>query len=148
MAKKTIVLSRDVSNVPGLAAAAAITPGMLIEETSAGKLQAHSAEGGYALPCFAIEDTNQNQAIGDAYAADEEVQNRIFKSGEIVYAWLKAGVAVTRGETLMSAGDGTLIGVADAGSGVVVKTVVGFAQTALDLSASGAVNTRIAVRVL
>lgn len=148
MAKKTIVLSQMVKTIGGLSAAAAITPGHLIEETSAGKLQKHSTAGGYALPVFAIEDTNQGTGIDSDYAVGEEVQTRIFQAGDVVNAFIQAGVDVARGEKLISAGDGTLIGVGDAASGVTVSDVVGYAKEALDLTASGAVASRVAVVIL
>lgn len=131
-----------------LRAAAALTPGHLIERTAADKVQVHATEGGFAERAFAVEDALQGKTIDDAYALDDLVSYNLVKPGSEVQAWLKAGENVAIGAKLVSAGDGTLIAEGSVASGVTVKQVIGIATEALDLSASGAVDTRIDIRVL
>lgn len=131
-----------------LVAAAAITPGHLIEVTSAGKFQVHSTEGGYAERCFATEDALQGNTISDAYSTGDQVMGYLALPGDEIYAWLKAGEDIDIGDELISDGDGTLIENGSEASGTTVKQVVAIATEALDLSGSGAVTTRLKVRVL
>lgn len=132
-------------------AGAALTPGHLIEAYNASgtkKVRKHSTEGGYAERGFALEDALQGREIDTAYAADERVSYVLAAPGDVVYAYLKAGENVAIGAKLISAGDGTLIAEGSASSGTTVKQIIGQAEEALDLSASGATDTRLAVRVL
>ncbi len=144
--KKMILLKRDELEFTKIAAAA-ITPGHLVEVTSAGKVQKHSTEGGYAERFVASELVYSGKSIDDAYAANDEVVVKALRSGDVAYMYIKAGVGVVVGEKLISAGDGTLKGVADATSGGVVKDVIAVATEAVDLTASGAVATRTPVRI-
>lgn len=89
-------------------AVAAITPGMLIELTSAGEVQAHSNAGQNVLPMFAAEDELQGKGIDDDYAADDKVQCWIPGRGCIVYAILADGNDVNPGDFLESNGAGLL----------------------------------------
>jgi hypothetical protein len=129
-------------------AAGTITPGMLVLRGSAGTLVAHSAEAGYAERAFAIEDALQGRPISTNYTSGELVLYNLELPGNVVNALLKAGNNYLVGDQLVSAGDGTLIVLAQISSGVTVKQVIGVVETALDLSASGAVNTRTPVRIL
>lgn len=139
-------------------ASEAITPGHLVElVTSSGrKTRKHATEGGYAERTFALEDPLQgktafsveSRTIDDAYAADEKVQVGVVAPGCKVWAWLKAGENVALNAQLISAGDGTLIAAGSISTGGTVQQIVAIAEEALDLSASGAVDTRIKVRVL
>lgn len=128
-------------------AAAALNPGHLVEVTSANKVQKHSTEGGYAERFVALEYVYTGGSIDDAYASGDEVVVRSLQSNDVAYMYIKAGVDVAVGEALISAGDGTLIGESDAGSGVTVKQIIGYATAAVDLTASGAVATRTNVRI-
>lgn len=129
-------------------AAGTIKPGMLIEETSAAKFQAHSTEGGYAMRLFAVEDALQGNTLNNDYSADDLVSANVELPGNEVFAYLAAGENVSIGTKLISAGDGTLIAEASAGSGVTVKQAIGIAREAKDLSGSGAVDTKIRVMLL
>ena len=53
---KSIKLKDYVGVMNEAVAAKTITPGMLLELTSAGKVQAHSVEGGDAMPMIAFEN--------------------------------------------------------------------------------------------
>jgi hypothetical protein len=129
-----------------------IKPGHLVEvHTSTGrKLRKHATAKGFAERAFAVEDplqgktaaSGQARGIDDAYVATEIVQYNISSPGARVSAWLKAGENVAIGDKLVSAGDGTL---QETSSGDL--DVVAIADEALDLSASGAVATRIDVRI-
>ena len=129
-------------------AAATISPGMLIEKTSAGKYQAHSTEGGRALLRFAEVDALQGNGLDTDYSADDRVTAVVEEAGNSVQAFLKAGENVAIGAKLISAGDGTLIAEASASSGVTVKQVIAEAYEAKDLSGSGAVATLMRVTLL
>lgn len=145
MAKNTIKLKDYLKVVEEYVAAGTITPGMLIEVTSAGKVQAHDSENGELLPVmFANEDEFQGQEIDDDYKSDDMVQCWIPQRGDMVYAILKAGEDVSQGDSLTSNGDGTLRGEDSGDSG----GIVGVATEDLDLSGSGAEDSRIIVRVV
>jgi len=127
-------------------AVAAITPGMLLELTSAGKVQAHSSAGGNALPMFATEDALQGRSIDDAYVADDPVQVWVPGRGDIVLGILADGENVAIGDYLESNGDGKLkkhvadvesFESAEAGSITVYPNqIVGQAIEAVDISDS------------
>ncbi len=131
-------------------ASGVIQPGMLVELTSAtaDTVRAHAAEGGRAERMFAVEDALQGNTIDDNYASGDLVMLCIALPGSSVFAILKAGENVAKGAKLVSAGDGTLIAESSVASGTTVEQVIAVAKEALDLSASGAANTRLAVRVL
>lgn len=85
-----------------------ITPGMLVER-AAGGVQAHSTAGGPANPHFANEFGFTGGEIGDDYATDDQVVFTTYVPGSGVYAIVAAGAAaITEGDLLASAGDGTL----------------------------------------
>jgi len=90
------------------ATAVAITPGMLLELTNAGTVQAHSTLGGNVLQMFALEDEMQGKGINDNYAASDKIQVVIPRRGDIVYAILADDQDVDIGDFLESNGDGFL----------------------------------------
>lgn len=135
-------------------ASGAVTPGHLIEQTSAalslgnGTAKVHATEGGHAERIFATEDALQGKLISDAYTSAALMMAAVAEPGAEVNAWLKSGENVSIGDKLISAGDGTLIADGSEGSGTTVYQIVGYSMEAVNLSASGAVDTRIVVRVL
>lgn len=144
------------------ATAVAINPGMLIELTSADKVQAHATAGGNVLPMFALEDELQGNDLNDAYAVSAKIQAWVPQRGEVVQAVLADGETAVIGSLLESNGDGYLrvhVPVtADSDDAIIVvpNPIVGIALVALDLSdSSGAetedallgFNKRIAVRL-
>lgn len=145
----TIKLKKYSDVIEELVAASAITPGMLVEEASTGKAQAHSTAGGNAVVMFALEDELQGKEIDDDYAADDPVQIWVPYRGDQVNAILVDGESVAIGDLLESNGDGTLRKLA---SGEPIAQ----AREALDLSdssggeESGALgyNKRIKIRVM
>jgi hypothetical protein len=129
-------------------AADTVKPGYLIELTSAGTVQAHSEEGGVAERAFAVEDTVQGNDVDDSYSAADRVQYNIENRGNEVFAYIKAGEDIDIGDKLVSAGDGTLIEAAPASSGALDNDYIAVALEALDLTGSGAVATRLKIRIL
>lgn len=89
-------------------AAEAITPGMLIELNSDGKVQKHSSGEGTILTMLAIEDELQGKGIEDDYEGDDPVQCWVPTPGDEAYAILADGNDVSIGDFLASDGDGTL----------------------------------------
>jgi hypothetical protein len=131
-------------------AVAAITPGHLVELTSANKVQKHATASGNATPkMFALEDELQGKEIDDAYSTDNPVQVWVCQPGEVVYALLKNGETATVGMPLESAGDGTLQPyVADSTGVYYPNQIVGIAFEALDLSGSSGEETTYRIPVM
>ncbi len=120
-----------------------ITPGHLVEVDSSGDFIVHNTGAAAHAHSFAIEDEMQGRNIGVDYTSGDKTQVNYQKPGNEVYAWLEAGTNAAIGDILESAGDGTL----QALSGTNQQPV-GFALEALDLSASGAVATRIKIKIM
>lgn len=138
-------------------AAAAITPGMLVEPTTTDKIQKHSTSEGNAIPMFALEDELQGNGIDDVYATNDKVQIFIAQTGDEVQAILVDGENVAIGDFLASNGAGYLLKhVADDSGGIQVNGIVAQALEAIDLSdssggeSSGAIgyNKRINARIV
>ena len=136
--KRTIKLKNYSKVFEEYNAVAAITPGMLIELTSAGKVQAHSSEGQNMIEMFALEDELQGKGIDDAYAIDAPVQVWIPGRGDQVYALLKDGETIVIGDLLESAEDGYLqkhtADIESGGDSIYTNQIVGEAVEALDLN--------------
>lgn len=134
---------------------AVITPGMLVERTSADKFKPHATAGGLAKPLFAIEDDLQGNSITDDYAVGDLVQAVLCQRGDIVNALLADGETVVIGDALESAGTGKLrkhVAQVDSSAGsanIVLNKVVGFAREAVDMSGSSGADPsgRILVEV-
>ena len=124
------------------------SPGHLIKLDSSSKVLKHATEGGYAELLFGIEHSLDGKTIDDAYAVNDLSFYVVGKGSNTVFAYLKAGYNYAVGTQLISAGDGTLKPVANAATGVTVKQIIGVVTDALNLSATGAVSARTAVRLL
>lgn len=156
MAKHTIKIKKYADVVEELEAAGTITPGMLIEVTSAGKVQAHSTSGGNALKVFALEDELQGNGIDVDYDSGDQVQCWIPGRGDQVYAFLADGESVAIGDFLESNGDGKLkkhtapIDSASDVTTIYAECIVGQATEAVDMSGSSGVDPtgRIIVRII
>ena len=144
---RTIKVKKWFHVVEEMTAHATITPGMLVEQRSDGKIQAHSKAVGNAVPMFALEDELQGKTIADNYAAGDPVQVWIPQRGEQVYAHLAAGQNVAVGTFLSSNGAGMLRATpAPASTGDVdVLEIVGVAVEAVNASAGA---KRIIIRVV
>ena len=149
MAKNTILV-RSYLNIIGqtVSTAVAITPGHLIERTSAALVQKHSTAAGPAEKLFALEDAEQGKGITDAYAISVPIKTWKPIPGERVYAIHDAtsGGALTIGEFVESAGDGTVRGYTGAVSvsggleagpnviiGVALETAVAGARVIIEI---------------
>lgn len=159
MAKNTIKLKKYSDVIEEYVAAATITPGMLLEYTSAGKVQAHQNAGQNVVQMFALEDELQGNGIDDDYSSDDPVQVWVPGRGDQVYAILKDDtVAVTTGDYLESAGGGYLQKHEADSAGAVEypEAIVAQALEDVDLSGSSGeessgplgYNKRIKVRIV
>lgn len=158
MAKNTIKL-KNYMPTPVMeeytSTAVAITPGHLLELTSAGLVQKHATASGNVLPAmFAVEDELQGRGIDTDFAVSSKLQVWIPTRGDQVYAWLADGENVAIGDPLESAGGGNLQKhVPDIDSAADVETIYGHAIVAValeavDLTNSAAAAGRIIVRII
>lgn len=134
---KAYVNIRDEKTADG-----AITPGMLVKRTSAGKVKAHDIAGGFVNALFAIEDENQGNDIDDAYANAALVKLWRPVPGEQVYAIVDDDTqdTIAIGDPLESAGDGRLRRATDltsAGNKEFPNHIVGVALEAIAQSGAG-----------
>ena len=127
---------------------AALSPGHLLEVLSTGKVKKHATAAGVSELMFAQEDALQGKTITDAYIADDKVFVTFPLKGDEINALIKAGQNLTVGIKLISAGDGTLIDVADGATAVTDLSAIAICIEAIDLTATGAVATHAAVRIL
>jgi len=104
----TIKLTKYSDAIVEYEAASAITPGDLVELTSAGKVQRHSTASGNAARMFALENELEGEGLNDDYAAGDRVQVWFPNPGDIVYARLADEQSVTIADFLESAGNGCL----------------------------------------
>ena len=151
MAKRTIKLKKylDINNE--YQAAAAITPGALVELHTDGKVRNHSSAAEFAAKQFALEDELQGRSIDDDYAENDPVQVWSAVPGEEVYALLAHGEDVAVGEFLVSNGDGKLRAFDESSDALTAGApVVGYALEAVDHSSSGASDNypRIKIRIV
>lgn len=152
MAKNTIKVKSYLNIQDEKVAAGAITPGMLVERTSADKVQAHSTAGGPAQRLFALEDENQGRDIDDAYAATGSytlVKLWLPVPGEIVYAIvddLSTAEDIAIGNFVESAGDGRVrkyTAQASGGAAEATNAIIGVA-----VSAQTTPGGRVAIEII
>lgn len=137
--KRFATLLKDFSGIrEEFVAAAAISPGHLVEVTSAGKVQKHSTASGNVAPVMvALEDSMQGNDVADAYALNDVVQCAVLRPGDRVQMILKDGQNVAIGDKLESAGDGTVQKhVVDSTGVYYYKSIIGIAMAAVDMSGS------------
>lgn len=147
MAKNTIKIKKYLDVIEERVAAAAISPGMLLQINSTGKVQAHSTESGNVFPCmFALEDELQGKGIEDDYATNDQVQCWIAQRGEYVYALLADGESVAIGDLLSSKGTGYLKK-HDLDS-LAMQEIVAIAMEAIDRSSSSGADTNKTGRII
>jgi len=124
-----------------IATAVAIAPGMWLEKTNAGTVQAHSTAGGWSQSMVAVEDALQGKTVTDAYDASARIMYHHEQPNSRFLAILKAGEDVGIGDPLVSDGAGRMV--AETGT---PEEIACWAEEVLDLSGSGAVDTLISVR--
>ena len=108
MAYRSVIIKNYLNIFEEYEANAAISPGMLVELMSTGKIRVHSTESGNAVPMFAIENRLEGKDITDAYAAAEKVQVWIPQRGDEVYAQIEDEQNIAIGDFLESNGLGYL----------------------------------------
>jgi len=141
MAKNTIKLKRYIGIVIEKEAAAAITPGNLVELTTADKVQNHSGDAGRAAKMFALEDELQGKGISDAYTTGDVVQVWIPTPGDVVYATIAANENVAVGNFLVSKGTGQLKKIAS--DTVADAQVIGIALKATNVATAARIPVQI-----
>lgn len=117
--------------------AATVTPGMLVERTSADKVQAHSVAGGAVNCLIAIEDENQGNGIDDNYTSTLPDTAKLWhpQKGDQVNMLLddaSAATALVIGDKVESAGDGRVRKYAPSSASVNEQSnsIIGVALTA------------------
>ena len=128
-------------------ASGVVRPGQLLRINVVGDVIPHNIVLGEAERLFAAEDALQGRGIETNYASGERVTIIIAAPGDEIYAWLRVGEYVRRGEFLGSDGAGHLIGSEESGLTAGVDSVAVALET-INNSESGDNNTRIKVRVL
>lgn len=130
-------------------AAAAITPGQLLQINSTNKVQRHATSRGAHIRWFAVERDYVGDDLDVSYSANQAVEIQSARPGEVINGLLKDGETAVIGSKLVSGGNGDLI--VDPGSSATDgdNTIVGIALTALDLSdSSGADPSSRRIQVL
>lgn len=138
MAYKTISVIADGAIAKEAVANAAITPGMLIEKLSNGKVRAHGSAGCDAQRAFAVEDDLQGKEISEAYSSANVVLYKVFQRGNEVYARLTTSQTINIGDWLESNGDGNLRKHASDSAGVIEypEGIVGIAMESVVTTSS------------
>lgn len=107
--RTVLLLGKETAVMKEAPAAAAITPGHLVELDANSKWKVHATASGVAARAFAVEADLIGKGIDDNYAANDVVYTWIVQSGAEVNALVAAAAtAITAGDKLESAGDGTL----------------------------------------
>ncbi len=127
-------------------AAAAITPGHLVELTSADKFQKHATQSGNNDKTFALENSTLGKTITDAYASGDTVIARTFRPGDRVYAILADSQTIVIGDLLESAGDGTLQKWVQDSTGVYVPNQI--VAKALEAVTTSGSTSRIKIQIV
>lgn len=143
--KNTIKIRKFTDIQDEYEANAWITPGMLVELLSTGKVRKHATAGGNVDPVMvAVEDELQGKEITDNYVAGDRVQVCTFRPGDIALLLLADGQSVSIGEELESDGLGhvrshtveTVVSAdAQTANTIYSRPVVGKALEAQNLSA-------------
>jgi len=122
-------------------AAGTITPGHLVMYDSDLKVVVHDSDGDKALAAFALEDSLQGNTLDDDYSSDDPVQIGIFRPGDQVNAVIEGGEAVSKGDMLVSSGNGKLRELISADS---ASDAIGIVMEDFDDS----VDTHVAVMIV
>jgi hypothetical protein len=100
MATETIKVKKFNDVVIERAAAAAITPGMTLELTSANAVQKHATASGKFAFLIALEDELQGKGINDAYVAGDRVQVWVAGRGDVANLLLDDEQTIVIGDYL------------------------------------------------
>lgn len=136
---KKIVLKGDPLVNEDSAAAAAITPGHLVELTSSGTVQKNSDDAANVAFAVALEQDELSRDISDAYATGDTVKVGVFSPGMHAYCFIPSGQNVAIGDYLTG----------DTGGRLTKGSVSASVRIARALDAVNAVaDTRIRVEVV
>ncbi len=102
MAKRTVKLLGEPTQNEDDKAAAAITPGMLVNFNGSGDLVPHATAGGQAARAFALEREEMANDIDTPYAIGDTVKVGVFPPGTRVNALIATGQNITKGNFLES----------------------------------------------
>lgn len=120
----------------------AITPGHIVENVAAGTCRKNTRVAAGTVPRrIALQNREEGKTIDDVWASGARVKFQDFMPGDIVQLVLKAGVNAANEALLRVDNTGC---VTTAGS----NAPYAYSVEALDLSASGAVDTHILARLL
>ncbi len=148
----TIKLKKYVDVIVERNAAAAISPGHLIEHTTtANQVQVHATQDGDVTPVMiALENELVGGGITDAYAATDKVVCWVAQRGEEAYMKLANGENAAYGARLTSQGDGTLKVQDEVASAAeeYPEAVVAIALEAVDMSGSSAADPSGWIKVM
>ena len=126
---------------------AGIYLGMLLQVQSDNTVDMHDAVGGRCSALFAEEDALQGKTVDDVYTIANSVMCILPGLGCEVCALIQDGQDLAQGDPVVSAGDGTLIGLGTADSEGVDYFVIGYMCEALDLSGSADDNGLARIRI-
>jgi hypothetical protein len=116
-----------------------ITPGHLVQLNSSGQFVVHATAAVAAVPIFAVENDLVGKGIDDNYVVNDLCQAEHCSPGMEVNALIAAAApAITKGDLLESAGNGTLrkvvAGIALARSNETVDNSAGGAAVRLQVT--------------
>lgn len=148
---RTIALSQIAVREEGLAGAASITPGELLQGPDTA-LIVHAAAAGEVVPKKIALEKQTNDVAATAniavdYTNGETLYYAIAQPGELYYMWLAAGENAGANAMLQSNGAGALQVLADADATTVTESIVGRAKAAVNNAAGGS-PVRIVVEIV
>lgn len=152
---RTIIVTNFYGIQDEAIASGIFSPGNILKLDNAGKVLKNSVEGSDDILRVATEPVLAGAGstgfigggtVDTAYAVGDNAYYRIPQRGEKFQAILKAGVAYAIGDTLINDGSGRLKKASAATTTTLVKRIVAVVETALDLSATAAVDTLGVVR--
>ena len=124
-----------------LPADAALSPGNALKVNSTNECLKVATEGDWWNGMVAKEDVLRGKTVADAFAAADIVPIHMAAPGDVLQMRFLAGGNYARGALLILDSAGRVKLLSAVTSGVTVKKVIGEVWEALNLSASGAVDT-------
>jgi F0F1-type ATP synthase membrane subunit c/vacuolar-type H+-ATPase subunit K len=126
MSSNTIVLKCN-GHREEYKANAALSPGHLLTINSSGECLKHAAAGQRVPVIVAVENALAGKTINDAFASGDRVPVVVGSKGDILQVRLQSGQSASRGDGLVSAGDGTFLvgesGASSVPSGLLFRQV-------------------------
>jgi len=106
-------------------AAGTIKPGMILEMTTDGEVQAHSNEGGRHGRMVAVEDALQGNGVDTDYSEDDIVSIAVMSPGSVFNLLMLAGETGSPGQEVASDGTGHVILVSNLSTSTELDNIVG-----------------------